>query len=168
MGYTFYDVFLKNSKTQQSFMLKCTNGKSSAQVRYINGTISNILSDQTTTPTPTPTIPSPKPPQPIPTPVNMTTIAPTTTQIPQWVHNNAKWWSQGTVGDNDFVQGIQYLIEQKIIVIPQTTQSSSQSTNQIPAWIKNNAGWWANGQISDNEFVKGIQYLVQQGIIKVS
>jgi cystathionine beta-lyase family protein involved in aluminum resistance len=71
------------------------------------------------------------------------------------------------VGDNDFVQGIQYLIQQKIITIPSTTQSSSVISNQIPAWIKNVAGYWANGQISDGEFVKGIQFLIQVGIIKV-
>lgn len=73
---------------------------------------------------------------------------------------------RGIVSDNDFVQGIQYLIQEKIIVIPQTAQSSSQLTNQIPVWVKGVAGWWANGKISDDEFVKGIQFLIQVGIIK--
>jgi hypothetical protein len=36
-------------------------------------------------------------------------------QIPVWVKNNAKWWADGTIGDSDFVQGIQYLIKQGII-----------------------------------------------------
>lgn len=88
-------------------------------------------------------------------------------QIPQWVHNNAKWWSEGSLGDNDFVQGVQYLIQQKIIVIPKTTLSSTQHTNQIPPWVKGVAGWWASGKISDEEFIKGIQFLVEAGIIKV-
>jgi hypothetical protein len=96
---------------------------------------------------------------------NMPSVSQTTIQIPQWIHNNAKWWSEGTVSDNDFVQGIQYLIQQKIIVIPPTTQTVS--SNQIPVWIKNVAGYWANGQISDSEFVRGIQFLIQVGIIKV-
>ncbi|MDE1829425.1 MAG: Ig-like domain repeat protein, partial [Thaumarchaeota archaeon] len=92
---------------------------------------------------------------------------PETYNIPSWVKNNAKWWSQGTVSDSDFTQGIQYLIQQKIIVIPQTTAVSSLSTNQIPPWVKGVAGWWADGKISDSEFVRGIQFLIQAGVIKV-
>jgi hypothetical protein len=94
------------------------------------------------------------------------TNATTTIQIPQWIHNNAKLWSEGAITNNDFIQGIQYLIEQKIIAIP-PTQPVSVPSNQIPVWFKNNAGWWADGQISDDEFVKVIQWLVSSGIIKV-
>jgi len=87
-------------------------------------------------------------------------------QIPPWVKNNAKWWSEGQIGNDDFVKGIQYLIQVGIMKIPQT-QSETGSSQQIPIWIKNNAGWWANGTISDNDFVKGIQYLIQIGIMKI-
>ncbi|MGI0026617.1 MAG: hypothetical protein ACREAD_02100 [Nitrosopumilaceae archaeon] len=87
--------------------------------------------------------------------------------IPSWIKNNAKWWSEGQIGDSDFIKGTQYLIQNGIMKIPET-QASSSSSNQIPSWIKNNAGWWANGTISDDEFVKGMQYLVQVGIIQVS
>jgi hypothetical protein len=87
-------------------------------------------------------------------------------QIPSWIKNDAKWWSQGQMGDSEFVQGIQYLIKQGIVKIPQT-QSDSNLSKQIPSWVKTNAGWWASGQISDNDFVKGIEYLVSSGIIHV-
>ncbi|WP_445082579.1 tetratricopeptide repeat protein, partial [Candidatus Nitrosotalea sp. TS] len=96
----------------------------------------------------------------IPVPTNQTM------QIPGWIKNNAKWWSEGVVNDNDFVQGVQYLIKQKIINIPPQTQTASSAT-QIPAWVKSTAGWWGNGQVSDDDFVKGIEYLVRIGIIKV-
>ncbi|GEM_PF-1355976 len=86
------------------------------------------------------------------------------TQIPDWIRNNAKWWSEGTVGDDDFTQGIQYLIKQKIIHISPQTQTSSAT--EIPSWVKTTAGWWSNRQISDDDFVKGIEYLVRIGIIK--
>jgi hypothetical protein len=88
------------------------------------------------------------------------------TQIPNWIKNNAKWWSDGTIGDSDFVLGIQYLINQEIIEIPQTIQGT-QSTQQIPYWIKNNAKWWAAGTISDLDFVQGIQYLIRNGIMRI-
>ena len=89
------------------------------------------------------------------------------TQIPIWVKNTAKWWSEGQIGDSDFITGIQYLVQQQIIQIPKTLPSSN-GTSHIPGWIKNNAGWWANGTISDIDFVKGIQYLVQVNIINVN
>ena len=87
-------------------------------------------------------------------------------QIPPWVKNNAKWWSEGQIGDNDFVKGIQYLIQTGIMKVPQT-QSQYGSSQQIPSWIKNNAGLWANGTITENDFVIGIQYLIQGNIIQI-
>jgi len=37
--------------------------------------------------------------------------------IPEWIKNNADWWSQGLISDDDFVKGIQYLVEQGIIKV---------------------------------------------------
>ncbi len=85
------------------------------------------------------------------------------TVIPQWIKNTARWWSQGAVSDSEFVQGTQYLIRQGIMQVPQT--ASTSLSQQIPQWVKNTAGWWANGQISDDDFVKGVQYLISNGII---
>ncbi|HEV2193745.1 MAG TPA: hypothetical protein VGR54_09030 [Nitrosopumilaceae archaeon] len=87
-------------------------------------------------------------------------------QIPSWIKNNAKWWAQGSLTDNDFTKGIQYMIKNGIMKIPQSHSDSSLS-QQIPSWVKTNAGWWASGQISDGDFIKGIQYLVNSGVIHV-
>lgn len=87
-------------------------------------------------------------------------------QIPSWIKNNAKWWSQGSLTDDDFTKGIQYMIKNGIMKIPQSHPDSSLS-HQIPGWVKTNAGWWASGQISDSDFTKGIQYLVNSGVIQV-
>ena len=87
-------------------------------------------------------------------------------QIPSWIKNDAKWWSQGQIGDSEFVQGVQYLIKQGVMKIPQT-QSDSSLPQQIPSWVKTNAGWWASGQITDTDFVKGIEYLANSGILHV-
>ena len=90
-----------------------------------------------------------------------------TNSIPLWVKNNAKWWSEGLVDDKSFVNGIQYLIENKIILIPNLSAKAQTTSNEIPVWIKNNAKWWANGEISEVEFLKGIEFLVHQGIIRI-
>lgn len=39
------------------------------------------------------------------------------TQLPSWIKNNAKWWADGTITDNDFVKGIQYMVEKGIIEV---------------------------------------------------
>ena len=89
-------------------------------------------------------------------------------KIPDWIKNNAGWWADGQIDDKAFVQGIQYLIKEKIMQIPFTSQSSISENNAIPTWIKNNAGWWADGQISESDFINGIKYLIELGIIRVS
>ena len=89
-------------------------------------------------------------------------------EIPSWIKNNAKWWSEGTISDSDFTTGIQYMINENIMVISGLPEQAAEATQeQVPQWIRNNAGWWANGLISDNDFVSGIKYLVEQGIIQV-
>jgi len=40
-----------------------------------------------------------------------------TNEIPSWIKNNARWWSQGVITDTDFVSGIQWLINNGIIKI---------------------------------------------------
>ncbi len=89
--------------------------------------------------------------------------------MPDWIRNNAGWWATDKINDSSFLQGIQYLIKEKIMLIPQTVKSSNTDADQsVPAWVKNNAGWWAEGEIDDKTFVSGIQYLIKAGIIKIS
>ena len=87
-------------------------------------------------------------------------------KVPSWIKNNAGWWADGSIDDDSFVQGIQFLIKEKIIDVDSSV--SSQKDDQIPSWIKNNAGWWANGQISESDFLSGIKHLVKTGIISIS
>ena len=88
-------------------------------------------------------------------------------EIPDWVRSNALWWAQGLIEDQDFVSGIQYLIEQKIMKVPSTELSNEPALPFLPNWIKDTAQWWADGKVSDDDFVNGIQYLISHGIIRV-
>lgn len=38
-----------------------------------------------------------------------------TYNIPQWIKNNAKLWSEEQIGDSDFIKGIQYLIDNNVL-----------------------------------------------------
>jgi len=101
--------------------------------------------------------------------------------IPDWIRNNAKWWSEGQIGDSDFVSGIQFMIKENIMIIPDLPEEDTQKMElkdekramglerdkNVPDWVRNNAGWWADGLISDDDFVSGIKYLIQNGIITV-
>ena len=90
-----------------------------------------------------------------------------TESVPDWVKNTAGWWATSQITDSAFLQGIQYLIKEEIIIIPPTEVSESVAAEKVPTWFKNNAGWWANSQINDSTFISGIQYLIKFGIIVV-
>jgi len=96
------------------------------------------------------------------------TLAQNSEKIPNWIKNNARWWANDQIGDHVFVSGIQYLIEQNILQIPDLPDTSSKNFREMPVWVKNIAGYWAEDKISDVEFIKGIQYLIGNGIIVIS
>ena len=87
-------------------------------------------------------------------------------KVPNWVKNNAKWWSSGLISDADFLAGISFLIDESILLVP-VVESDSTDVQKVPQWIKNTSQWWADGQIDENEFLKGIKFLVANGIIRV-
>lgn len=86
--------------------------------------------------------------------------------IPNWIKNNAGWWSSGDISDNDFTSGIEFLINDGIISVP-TISSEQVSNAKIPDWLRNNANWWSQNLISDEDFANGIEYLIINGIIEV-
>lgn len=38
-------------------------------------------------------------------------------QIPEWIKNNAKWWAEGQITDDDYIKGLQYLIDKGILKV---------------------------------------------------
>ena len=91
-------------------------------------------------------------------------VTPNVVKIPTWIKNNAAWWSEGTISDLDFLNGIEYLVKNNIIQL-KNVEKNSQSSQQIPLWVRNNAQWWSSGLISDDDFLSGIKYLIEAGII---
>jgi len=87
-------------------------------------------------------------------------------KIPDWIKNDAKWWSSNQIDDQTFVNGIQFLIKENIIHVEQNEGKSDQQQN-IPKWIKNTAGFWANDQIRDKEFIQALQWLINNGILHI-
>ena len=85
--------------------------------------------------------------------------------VPDWIKNNARSWSSDSIPDEEFINGIEHLIESEIISVSPSERSSFEQ--KIPDWVKNNAKWWADDLISEEDFVKSIQYLVTKGIILI-
>jgi len=93
-------------------------------------------------------------------------------QIPNWVKNVAGWWADDQISENEFVTGIEYLINNNIILldfVPCNDEIQSQygDTKSVPDWIKNNANWWSENLIDDTDFINGLQYLIEYKIIKI-
>jgi len=86
--------------------------------------------------------------------------------IPVWIKTSTGWWADGSIGDNDFAQGIQYMIKNDIIRIPNLPEYDVKTAQEkIPDWIKNIAGWWTNDQVSDKEFKQSLQWLIANGVM---
>ncbi len=101
------------------------------------------------------------------TPIIFTvTVNPPQTLIPGWIKEVAAFWCDDKIDDSSFIEGIQYLIDNDIIIVP-ATSSGYGGSQAIPSWVKNNACWWSQNLISDDDFASGLQYLVGQGIIRV-
>jgi len=94
-------------------------------------------------------------------------------QIPDWIKNVAGWWANGEISENEFLAGIEYLINNNIILldfIPCSIKTESQtisSAKLVPDWVKNNAKWWSEDLIEDTDFVNGIEYLIKKQIIGI-
>ena len=91
------------------------------------------------------------------------------TQIPDWIKTVAGWWGNNEISEEEFVSGIEYLINNNIILISPVPCSTTitSSTDLVPDWIKNNAKWWSEDLIEESDFINGIQYLIKKQIIGI-
>ncbi len=58
-------------------------------------------------------------------------------KVPDWVKSNTELWAKGSIDDDTFVSGIQFLIQEEIISV--SSQSTKSGNEKIPEWIKKNA-----------------------------
>ena len=88
-------------------------------------------------------------------------------EIPLWVKQTAKWWSLTQISDQDFTLGLEYLIKNKIILMPKNMVMKEQYESYLPSWLRENAGLWSKGLMSDEEFFKSINWMIDNGFIKI-
>jgi len=107
-------------------------------------------------------------PGPIPMPYPIGTSEPKLI-IPSYVKDVATFWQKGQIDDDSFVGTIDYMIETKIITIPDLdkTQKTAPATKAVPDWVKTTTKFWTDGVTSDKEYADTIQWLVKEGIIQL-
>ena len=91
-------------------------------------------------------------------------LPPDIPKIPVWIKQSGDWWSTNQITDLEFLEGIKFLVEKQVIVIP-LLEMSSENEWKIPTWTKTVVNWWNEEKISDDEFLNMIENLVKLEII---
>jgi hypothetical protein len=87
--------------------------------------------------------------------------------LPPELKFDAELWATGKITDSEFVTGIEFMLENNIIMISNIPFGNA-SGDEIPDWVRNNALWWSQDLISENEFVNSLEFLIQEGIIIIN
>ncbi len=98
-------------------------------------------------------------------------------EIPGWVRQIAKFYSEGSTSDAEFSNALEHLIKTGVItsprisIIDEETKFMNEVTGNenpvvVPSWIQNNAKWFAEGMIGPTEFAQGIEFMIANEIIK--
>ena len=89
-------------------------------------------------------------------------------KIPDWVRKNAKWWSLTKISDKDFSSGIEYLVQHKVIQIPDTIEPEHGAYEKnLPGWLRKDAGWWSQRLLTDEEFAKSLKWMIINRFVKI-
>jgi hypothetical protein len=92
--------------------------------------------------------------------------------LPDWFKNNAKWWNEDLISDQEIINAIENLIENDIILVelPSSNPTNAVEINQrdqsIPNFVKDVFGFWGADLVSDSEIGNSLQYLIKQNIIR--
>ena len=87
-------------------------------------------------------------------------------KIPDWVKNLTQYWVNQQMSDEQYAVSLKYLIEQKIVHVPYSIQTTDDPSLEIPIWIKTNSQKWIDGAMSNDEFSIGVQWMLERGLIQ--
>ena len=88
--------------------------------------------------------------------------------FPYWIEYNVRWWNMGLIDHDTFVSAMQFLVNQKVIVMPPTSQdidSAPPLNDETVSFLKHGLGTWAEGKIGDESFFRAIEYLMYKKTI---
>jgi nicotinamide mononucleotide adenylyltransferase len=79
--------------------------------------------------------------------------------IPSWIKNVTRWWTEDQISDSEFANGMKYLSQHHIIENLKTANNYKYS--QIPVWIKEIARWWSQNQAGDTYFTSIEKWVIE-------
>lgn len=88
-------------------------------------------------------------------------------KIPNWFKFTTGYWVNNQMSDTEYAKTLEFLLENKIIHVPYSSQSKEIDNSEIPIWIKTNSQKWIQGNASDDEFSIGIQWMLERGLIQI-
>ena len=88
-------------------------------------------------------------------------------KVPSWIKDTATWWAIGKLSDQDFLNILQFMINQNIIQIPNDKIFENQNELKMLSWIRTNLDLWGNEITSDEEFYKNINWLKNNKFINI-
>jgi hypothetical protein len=86
--------------------------------------------------------------------------------VPRWIKHNALWWAEGEISDSDFINGMRWLVENRILPVEDLVEEiEGQATSDS---VKKIAYFWGQNNLPDSAFLDGIQYLIKNGIMELN
>ena len=89
-------------------------------------------------------------------------------QIPDWFKQTTEFWVSDNMSNDEYFKTVEFLLEEKLIHIPQTKSPNDSVTSGIPVWIKDNAGKWTNDEISNDGFSIGLQWMLDHKLVRMN
>ena len=86
-------------------------------------------------------------------------------KIPDWVKGVTQYWIDDKMSDQQYASTMTYLMEQKIVYVPFSGQTSFESDWNVPIWVKTTSQDWIDGTASSDEFSIGLQLMLERGLI---
>ncbi|MFZ0185083.1 MAG: hypothetical protein WAL88_09670 [Nitrosotalea sp.] len=88
-----------------------------------------------------------------------------TPTIPSWVKNTAKWWGEGQISDSDYIQSLQWLIDNGILNISKSNSmqsvppQSSQDQQNAPQVQSNTADGFSGTQCARDPIAPSVVHM---------
>lgn len=86
--------------------------------------------------------------------------------VPKWIKHNALWWAQDEITDDDFINGMRWLVENRIL--PITDPVKQFDVQSVTDSVKKISYAWSQNRTSDVEFLRGVEYLIKTGMMELN
>jgi len=95
------------------------------------------------------------------------TMKQTIGKIPEWVKGITNWWSIGNISDEKFTKSMEYMIKNKIVIIPENKKFENTNELKMISFVRNNFSQWSQNEIPNDEFYKNTNWLIENKFINV-